>query len=122
MRVIKFLFIPAFLALSVSACYYDNEQALYPGVKCDTSNVTFSGSVAPVFNAYCISCHNNVSPSNNIDLSSYPGAVAAYNTGRLVGSITWQSGYFQMPKGGSQLSSCDISKIEVWIRAGLPNN
>jgi hypothetical protein len=122
MKFIKFLFVPAFLALAFTGCYYDNEQALYPGTKCDTANVTFSGSVAPVFNAYCITCHNNVSPSNNIDLSTYQGAVAAVNTGRLVGAITWAPGYFQMPKGGSQLSQCDISKIEVWIKAGMPNN
>jgi hypothetical protein len=111
----------AFGLLALSGCYYDNEQDLYPGIQCDTSNVTYSGTIAPILNANCVQCHNSVSPSNNIDLSTYDG-VHAVPTSILIGVITWQSGYPQMPKGGSQLPSCDISKIEIWIRNGEPNN
>ena len=46
----KLLIIPL-LAL-LAGCYYDNEEELYAnqGNNCDTTNVTFSGTVFPVIN------------------------------------------------------------------------
>jgi hypothetical protein len=27
-----------------------------------------------------------------------------------------------MPKGGSQLPACELTKIRIWVDAGAPNN
>ena len=67
-------------------------------------------------------CHNSVSPSASIDLSSYDGIVAAVNTGRLLGAINQESGYSPMPKNSDKLSACFISQISIWINNGMPNN
>ena len=61
------------LFMGLQSCYYDNEEELYPNgsAPCDTSNVTFSNSVMPVINQYCISCHGGSFPQGNIFLDNY---------------------------------------------------
>lgn len=109
------------LTLTVSGCYYDNEEDLYLGSStCDTTNVTYATSVAPVFAGYCNSCHSGSSPSGNIKTDSYSSVVT--NISRIRGSINHQSGFSGMPKGGGSLSSCDLTKIDIWIRQGKLNN
>lgn len=50
----KLVFIYACSLFLVSGCYYRNEEDLYPeSSSCDTNNVTYSASVAPVFATYC---------------------------------------------------------------------
>ena len=89
---------------------------------CDTTNVTFSGSVKPILNNYCTGCHSGSSPSGNIDYSSYDGTKPTALNGKLAGSINFRSGFSAMPQGGSQLSSCSIAIIEKWIELGALNN
>lgn len=108
--------------LLATGCYYDNEEDLYPQTACDTANITFSATVYPIFQSSCSQCHNNVSPSASIDLSSYDGIVAAVNTGRLLGAINQESGFSPMPKNSDKLSACFISQISIWINNGMPNN
>lgn len=109
------------LTLAVSGCYYDNEEDLYLGSStCDTTNVTYATSVAPVFAGYCNSCHSGSSPSGNIKTDSYSSVVT--NITRIRGSINHQSGFQAMPQNGGSLSSCDLTKIDIWIRQGMLNN
>lgn len=109
------------ISLTVSGCYYDNEEDLYLGNStCDTSNVTYATSVAPVFAGYCNSCHSGSSPSGNIKTDSYSSVVT--NITRIRGSINHQSGFQAMPQNGGSLSSCDLTKIDIWIRQGMLNN
>lgn len=109
------------ISLTVSGCYYDNEEDLYLGNStCDTSNVTYAISVAPVFAGYCNSCHSGSSPSGNIKTDSYSSVVT--NITRIRGSINHQSGFQAMPQNGGSLSSCDLTKIDIWIRQGMLNN
>ena len=122
MKRLRSLIIIFALGALTWGCYYDNEEYLYPQTACDTTNVTFSATVGPIFQSNCTQCHNNVSPSGNIDLSSYDGAVAAVNTGRLLGAINHEQGYSWMPKNADQLSPCTITQITIWINAGTPNN
>lgn len=109
------------LTLAISGCYYDNEEDLYLGSStCDTTNVTYSASVAPVFAGYCNSCHSGSSPSGNIKTDSYSAVTA--NISRIHGAINHQSGFMAMPQSGGSLSSCDLTKIDIWIRQGMLNN
>jgi hypothetical protein len=122
MKMIRILTAALPLAFLAWGCYYDNEEYLYPQIACDTSNVTFSLTVKPIFQSSCTQCHNNVSPSGNIDLSSYESVVAAVGTGRLLGSINQQAGYSPMPKNADKLGTCPITQITKWINTGMPNN
>lgn len=111
----------AFALLTISGCYYDNEEDLYPGSStCDTSNITYSASVAPVFASYCNSCHGGNAPSGNIKTDNYASVVT--NITRIRGAINHEPGFMAMPQGGSKLPSCELTKIDIWIRQGMPDN
>jgi hypothetical protein len=115
------LFFSMAVVISISGCYNDNEEDLYPGSGgCDTSNVTYSKSVAPVFAGYCNSCHSGNNPSGNLLTDSY--ASVKTNMSRIHGAINHLSGFSSMPKDGGQLSPCDLATIDIWIRQGMPNN
>ena len=116
-------------ALSNGSCYYDNEEELYPegSIPCDTSGVTYSGTVWPVINDNCTNCHSGASPSGNIPLENYDDVVAsgiipAGQYGSLYGVITHHSGNTPMPENNSKLSDCTIKQIDIWINAGMPDN
>jgi len=120
--LISFVFL-----LSISSCYYDKEQLLYPGsmnAPCTdtTTNVSYSKNVVPLLQSQCYGCHSSGFPSGNITLGSYTADKAIAQSGKLYGSITYASGYSPMPKGSSRMSSCQASLIKKWIDNGLPNN
>ena len=87
---------------------------------CDTTTVTYSGTIAPIFSTNCIGCHSS-SGTSTTKLDSYTGAKAAVTAGRILGAIQHLTGYTFMPPGG-QLSACDIGKIKAWIYRGALNN
>jgi uncharacterized membrane protein len=105
-----------------------NEGALnsdYPDITCDTANVTFSGSVKPILQSRCISCHSNTaaaSAGGNIKLEDYADVKIRTDNGSLLSAIKHLSGYSQMPKESAKLDNCSIRKIEKWIELGTQNN
>lgn len=108
---------------SLQSCYYDNEEDLYPQPPpCDTSFITYSESIWPVINDNCTNCHSGSAPSGNIRLSNYDEIVDAANDGSLLGTIRHDAGWSPMPKGGAKLPDCDITKIEMWVADGSPDN
>ncbi len=127
----KKLVLPLLLTLGLLSCKWDNEEDLYPdetgpGTNCDgSSEVTFSGSVQPIINARCISCHSAGNAANSgggVRLDSYANIKVRADNGSLAGVINHDSGYPQMPQGGTKLSDCQISLIEQWIEEGTLNN
>lgn len=117
---LRIVFISALvLLLAVSGCYYDSEEALYlVSSTCDTSNVTYSATIAPIFAGYCNSCHSGTSPNANIATDNYPSVNA--NIDRIMAAIK-HTGPVPMPPGGS-LSDCDLNKMNIWFREGHPDN
>jgi hypothetical protein len=113
--------IAIFLLFFIS-CYYDNEEALYPTLNssCDTTNVTFSGTIAPMLNNNCYSCHSDATASfgAGIHLQSFSDVVT--NSARVVAAIK-QTGPYPMPPGG-KLNSCSVTQYDIWVRNGMPNN
>jgi mono/diheme cytochrome c family protein len=89
---------------------------------CDTTNITLSSSVMPIFENYCNGCHGGSAPLGNVDLGNYDGILKTVNDGSLVGSVKHASGYSAMPQGASKLSGCQITKIEKWIALGAKND
>ncbi len=89
---------------------------------CDTTNVTFKGSVFPIVETYCLGCHSGNSPGGGIYLRNYNDLVAVANNGKLMGSIRHDPGYSPMPKNANKLSDCQIETFNIWIKNGTPNN
>ncbi len=115
------------MIIGIQACYYDNEEELYPVINsgCNTENVTFSKTIKDIFASRCYGCHSNVSANNSgggIKLEYYQDVKTAADGGRLLGSIKHESGFAKMPIGTGKLDDCKISQIEAWINAGAPNN
>jgi hypothetical protein len=127
MKIPGYLILFTILLLAVvSSCYYDSEEYLYPSTssQCDTINITYSKSVVPIMQNYCLSCHSNSTASmgGNIKLEDYADVKLHADDHRLLGSVEHQSGYFPMPQGSKKLDECKISTIRIWVNAGAPNN
>ena len=126
MKRLYFLLFIAFIA-TMAGCYYDSEEALYPTVSttCDLTNVTFSGTVTPILQASCFTCHSNANAASSgggVKIQNYADVLVLANNGKLMGTITHASGYQAMPQGGGKLSDCEISKLQKWIDNGKLNN
>ena len=112
------------LALTIWGCSYDTEEDLYPPPStCNTTNVTFSGTVNPLLTSYgCLGCHVGSAPQGNINLQGHTNVRNVANSGRLYGAISHAPGFQPMPHGMPKMAQCDINKIKAWIDAGAPNN
>ncbi len=107
----------------LSSCYYDNVEELYPqSPDCDTTNISYATDIFPVIDANCIACHSGSAPSGNVSLSNYSEILAASQNGSLLGTIKHEPGWSPMPKNGNKLDDCTISKLEVWVAVGSPDN
>lgn len=120
----KLLFILG-IALILSSCYYDSEEALFPTLAgtCDTTLVSFTADIVPVLNDNCLLCHSNLAaPSlgNNIKLEDFSDVAASSDM--VLGSVKHEAGYSPMPKGGGNLGSCQLLKLEAWISQGKNDN
>lgn len=113
-----------FLSFFVS-CYYDSEEALYPTLSsaCDTTNVTFNGTIVTILANNCYSCHSNATAAaagNNIRLEDYADVSARATS--IAGSVKHTGSYSPMPKNGGMIKACSITQFDIWVTNGLPNN
>jgi hypothetical protein len=120
-------FTAGFILLSgLGSCYYDNMESLYPPAlnnKCDTVNVTYSGTIKPFLSTYCLGCHSNANAqfAKNIKLQDYADVVT--NADKSLSGINWSPGVIPMPMGAiSKLDNCSITQFRIWIKNGKPNN
>ncbi len=123
-KIFKGAFILSSLVLLLSSCYNDNEYDLYPfpSAPCDSSNVTYAGTIAPIMSANCNVCHSTALASGGVITDTYTDLSTWAASGSLWAGVSWASGYNPMPKQSSQLSPCDLGKIKKWINQGYPNN
>jgi mono/diheme cytochrome c family protein len=111
------------LCLLFVGCRYQSEEALYPNNNCNTTDVSYSTTIAGIVNANgCLSCHGPVSPVGGFSLDNYAGVKAKVLDGRLFGAVNHSSGFSAMPQGGVRISQCEINQIKSWIDHGAPNN
>jgi hypothetical protein len=110
----------------LSGCYYDSQENLYPTLNdpcSDTTNVTYSGTIVPIIQRNCISCHNTATPENsNVQLSSYENVKIFVDNKQLLNSINHVVGITAMPQNSPKLDDCTIISMTKWIKAGAPNN
>lgn len=120
-------FLLGMIFIPIPGCYFDNEEDLYPDNGCDTVNVTYSQSVAPIIQNKCFQCHSiatEVSSGSGVHFEGYI-AISNYLTSSeasFLGSIRHESGFSPMPKNNPKLTPCEIKKIELWIADGFPDN
>lgn len=126
----KLLLVAVALVLSLSACYYDNEEELYPtaagGGGCDTANVTYSGVISKIVGTRCAlaGCHAGASSQAIGNFENYTSLKTFLDgqKGTFINAINHNAGTSPMPKGSAKLSGCNISQIQIWINNGYPNN
>lgn len=95
------------LIVSVNSCKKKNQDTTSYTPSCSGSTPSFSATVSPIFQSYCVSCHSNYSSYSQISSSA-----SSIRTTIVNGS---------MPKGTS-LSESQKNSIVCWIDAGKPNN
>jgi hypothetical protein len=115
----------AAISCFIVSCYYDNEEALYPSLNtsCDTTSVIFSGTIAPMLNDNCYSCHSNANApanGNNVALQDYNDVVL--RNAAISGSIKHTGSYVPMPKNGGKIKECPIIQFDIWVKNGMPDN
>ena len=119
------------LLVAFSSCYYDKADKLYVTPKtdstgtttCDTSNVTYSGTIQNIVARNCtVGCHDAASLGGGYELDVYAGLVDAVQNGRLLDAIHHNPGVVAMPQNAPQLDACTINKIVRWVNEGMPNN
>jgi hypothetical protein len=125
--VSPFILLAFIIFISLGSCTSDNAETLYPEGDCDTTNVTFSGTILQIIENNCFECHAGNPPSSGKYLGDYPSISAAAlipagQPGSLYGAITHNANNLPMPQDRPKLSDCDISKIKAWIDASAPDN
>jgi hypothetical protein len=123
-NLIRFTSFFLLFILTLSGCYFDKENELYPSNgNCDTAGVmTYSRSIAPIMVANCNVCHNSKSHEGGIITDNYDDLYTiAGKDGQLWPAVNWTGGV-HMPKGTDKLSACDLTKIKKWIDADAPRN
>jgi cytochrome c5 len=117
----QLIYILSVVAL-ISSCYYDNASEMYPVAQnCDSTNITYTKNMEPIFNSYCganNSCHSSGVANGGVILDNYNSA-AAIDTTTLIGCIEHSSGFVAMPPTG-KMNDCGINQVKLWIRSGKP--
>ncbi len=91
---------------------------------CDTTNVTYSGSVKPLLDFRCKGCHGANNPGGGIKLTNYDEAKIVALDGKLHGTVNHDPNYKPMPypAGSAKVPQCEIDVIRIWIEGGAQNN
>lgn len=106
--------------LPLVGCYYDKEEVLYPNSFCNTTNVTWSGTIQPLVVSRCASPGCHVPGGQSPDLSTYTAFKAQVDLGRVQARAIQGNPSF-MPASG-KLPNCNIQQLQAWIDAGALNN
>ena len=114
---LPFFYSIVILGLLLIACNKDDEDF------CDTADITYTNTVASIFNSSCAvsGCHVTGNEMNAFfSLEGYENAKFVADFGRIVGAISHDPGFTPMPFNGNKLDQCSIDKIDAWVSAGAP--
>jgi len=113
---ILFFVLASSLLLTYNGCKHEPEDYIPDPTGCDTSDVTYPGTVYLILDQYCISCHSGANPTGGLDFTDYSQVAFVAENGALMGAIKHLQGYSPMPQNSNPLDSCRIRQIEIWIR------
>ena len=96
------------IVISLSACYYDNEEELYPNLDCTTKTISFSSDISPIINTKCATtgCHVQGGSGSGI-FENYNQIKAKVDNGSFRNRVIIQK---DMPPSSS-LTNCQITYI-----------
>ena len=123
----KYIIPVCLILLFLSSCYYDNEEELYPsisGLQCDTSDVSYVNDIKPIIIGHCYYCHDNEHAAlygDHVFLEDYDDLMQAVEDGSFYGSVSYSGDFVTMPED-YQLDSCDLKKIDAWIKRGAKDD
>jgi len=86
--------------------------------------VKYATDIQPIFTASCGTggnCHGSSRAADGKVYETHAGASAVAGS-KTKGAINHSSGFNEMPKNGTKLSSSKIEKIEAWIDGGMKND
>jgi hypothetical protein len=125
------------LACSVAAVDAWAQTARPPATQKRPAETSFQKEVLPVFDRYCIACHQPGGPGfekSGLDLRTYEGVMKGTKFGPMVVPKDLDSSNLlvlldhraspelRMPHNGARLSEADRNKIRRWILEGARNN
>ena len=108
--------------VTITSCYYDNEETLYPPTECMTTNMSYQADVSPIISNNCLVCHSAAAHLGDIILEGYTEVKKYVDSGQLMGAINHEDGFSPMPSEAPKLDDCSIEKIESWIADGALDN
>lgn len=119
------------MSMLTTGCYYDSREELgLLDAPCDTAAVSYSTDIMPLLDAACMGCHSTAMATEKgggNDMEGYTNLMNFVeindpNASLLYQSVAWIGGASLMPKGGSQISSCELALIRNWIIQGAQDN
>lgn len=90
--------------------------------ECNTDDVSYANDILQIIQTHCLGCHSGDTPSGGVSLSGYNKVKDLVDDGRLIGVLTWESGFARMPRNQDQLEDCKIQRIKSWIDNGALDN
>jgi uncharacterized membrane protein len=123
LTMLKRLFGALLLVAGLQACYYDNEQDLYPAVPgngCDTTAISYATTIQPIIQSRCTSCHSGGFPSGGLALTNHAEVAGSVN--RIIDRINRNEGDALLMPQGTKMDACRIDQIEAWANQGALNN
>jgi uncharacterized membrane protein len=121
--MLKRLFGSLLLVAGLQACYYDNEQDLYPvvpGGGCDTTAISYANTIQPIIQSRCTACHSAGFPSGGLALTNHAEVAGSVN--RIIDRITRNAGDALLMPQGAKMDACRIDQIVAWANQGALNN
>lgn len=91
-----------------------------------TQIVSYKNDIQPIWNKYCVECHNKTGGESPILISgeSYenivPEFITTYNVSQSLVYVQVNSG--NMPDGKARIPQEQINTILRWLKQGYPNN
>lgn len=112
------------IAFSMSGCYYDNVDELYPNTNCDTTDVSYAQQIRPLLDQNCSfsGCHGGPSPAALLDLNEYSEVKKIADNGQFESRINREVSDAQLMPPAGKLGPCQIETIEAWIGQGALEN
>ncbi len=109
--------------LGWTSCTQNKDNPDYLDVDCsaiDPNQNTYNLSIKNILDATCAlsGCHDAATQSNGVNLSSYTGAKAAFETGKALCAINHGNGCQPMPKNGQKLPDGVIRILSCWAKNG----
>jgi hypothetical protein len=93
------------------------------------AKVTYNDHILPIFRNACLNCHNPDKKKAGLDLSTYQGALAGSDNGKMVESGNPGASFLfkcvkqieepKMPPKGEKLTESELAIIEKWIAGQL---